>query len=414
VAAQVLDVYEEAAAAPRPERLAERAAARVGRRPADGLPRVAPQRLTPLEAPPAGRARPAVRAARRAALGLAGLAIALVAYLALDHIGMENIVSSLLGSSPAWVLAGLGIMCAAMVLRACSWHAILRAALPGTRVKLSDALQGTFIGVLMSATLPARLGEVSRALIVARRTGRPREALPVVLGTVVSQTLLNLLALVILGVVMFSSVGLFHGRQGALIVATVAPVVLLLAVLVAPSVLGRGRSSRFARLQALLTQARRAMHQVRSGLAVFRRPRLGALATVAQLSAWGLQWASCYVLLVAFGLDGQAGVGAAAAVLLAVNVTAVLPVTPSNLGIFQAACVGVLHGAYGISYGDAVGYGIVLQAVEIATAIVMGMPALVKEGVSWRDVRLRAIHTAPVKLPARAPAGRREGREAEA
>ena len=67
-------------------------------------------------------------------------------------------------------------------------------------------MQGTFIGVLMSSTLPARLGEPSRALIVARRLGRARETLPVVLGTIVSQTMLNLLALAILGGVTFSSV----------------------------------------------------------------------------------------------------------------------------------------------------------------------------------------------------------------
>jgi phosphatidylinositol alpha-mannosyltransferase len=34
------------------------------------------------------------------------------------------------------------------------------------------------------------------------------------------------------------------------------------------------------------------------------------------------------------------------------------------------------------------------------------MPALLKEGMSWREVRLRAMHAAPVKLPARAQ-GRR-------
>ena len=82
--------------------------------------------------------------------------------------------------------------------------------------------------------------------------------------------------------------------------------------------------------------------------------------------------------------------------LFAVNVTAVLPVTPSNLGVFQAACVAVLTGAYGVARGDALGYGIILQAVEIATAVIMGAPALVKEGMSWRDVRLRALHAAPV------------------
>ena len=103
------------------------------------------------------------------------------------------------------------------------------------------------------------------------------------------------------------------------------------------------------------------------------------------------------------GLDDRAGVGAAAAVLFAVNVTAVLPATPSNLGLFQAACVAVL-GAYHVGAADALAYGIILQAVEIATAVVMGMPALLKEGLSWREVRLRALHAAPVKLPARSTA----------
>jgi phosphatidyl-myo-inositol alpha-mannosyltransferase len=94
-----------------------------------------------------------------------------------------------------------------------------------------------------------------------------------------------------------------------------------------------------------------------------------------------------------------------------VNVTAVLPATPSNLGVFQAACVAVLTGAYHVSSADALGYGIILQAVEIATAIVMGAPALLKEGLSWRDVRLRALHTAPVQL---APLPSRDGVEVEA
>ena len=112
------------------------------------------------------------------------------------------------------------------------------------------------------------------------------------------------------------------------------------------------------------------------------------------------------MLLVALGLDGAADLGAAAAVLFAVNVTAVLPVTPSNLGVFQAACVAVLTGAYGIDAAQALGYGIILQAVEIATAVVMGAPALVKEGLSWREVRLRALHTAPVSLAPRRRSGR--------
>ena len=75
-----------------------------------------------------------------------------------------------------------------------------------------------------------------------------------------------------------------------------------------------------------------------------------------------------------------------------------LPAAPSNIGVFQAACVAVLAGAYHVSSADAIAYGIILQGVEITTAVVMGLPALVREGLSWRDVRLRTMHAAPVRL----------------
>ena len=193
--------------------------------PADGGPRRPARsgcrRSSPL--PRASAHRRADRAPRR--LAVAALAALAGAYLALQHIGLDRIGHSLVTSSPTWVLVGLALMCVSMLFRAVSWHAILKAALPDMRPRLADAWQGTAVGVLMSATLPARLGEPSRALIVARRLGRPREALPVVVGTLVSQTLLNVLALVILGVVMFSTVGLFAGKEQALIWYAAAPVV---------------------------------------------------------------------------------------------------------------------------------------------------------------------------------------------
>jgi phosphatidylinositol alpha-mannosyltransferase len=206
------------------------------------------------------------------------------------------------------------------------------------------------------------------------------------------------LALLILGAVMFTTIGLFAGRQQALVWYAIAPVVLLCLVLVAPALIRSGLPSRSARVGRWVAQGRDAAARVRQGLIVFMRPREGTIAVSMQLSAWALQWVSCYVLLVALGLEHKADLGAAAAVLFAVNVTAVLPVTPSNLGVFQAACVAVLS-AYGVGKTDALAYGIILQAVEIATAVIMGAPALVKEGVSWRDVRLRAMHATPVELP---------------
>jgi phosphatidyl-myo-inositol alpha-mannosyltransferase len=411
VAAEVLSAYEDAIALHAAAR--KTVPAKLGLVPADGE-RVRAQRLPTLEPALAGggakdASRPGARMARRLAIGAVGIFAAVLAVVALQRIGIDRLGHALVNAAPPWVLLGLGLMCFSMVLRAFAWHAILQAALPRARVRLRDALQGTFIGVLMSATLPARLGEPSRAFVVARRIGSARLHLPVVLGTIVSQTLLNIVALIGLGIVMFSTVDVFTHHKALLVVA-IAPLAIVASLLLLPALLHSGKPSRYARAAALVTQARAALVQLRGGLTVFRRPRLGATATVAQLSAWVVQWLSCYVLLVALGLDETAGLGAAAAVLFAVNVTAVLPATPSNVGIFQAACVAVLA-AYGVGYADALAYGIILQAVEIATAVVMGAPALVKEGLSWREVRLRAMHSSPVELAPVASFGRGEASE---
>jgi phosphatidyl-myo-inositol alpha-mannosyltransferase len=402
VGAEVLDCYEQALAVGEPATRLRRAAVRHGFAPADLLPRVPPQRLPSPKAqaptlPASDRARRA-RALRR--LGLAGSSLlgAGLAALALQHIGVTRVAASLLASKPGLLVAGLAAMCVAMFVRALAWHAILVVAPTWRRAKRRDAMQGTFIGVLMSSTLPARLGEPSRALIVARRLGRARETLPVVLGTMVSQTLLNLLALLILGCVTLSSVSVLDGHDRALLLIALAPLAALLVVLLAPVLIPRAAVSRSRRLQALLGGLRDVLLRLRDGLQVFRRPRRAALAAVLQLGAWALQWLSCWLLLMALGLDSHAGAAAAAGVLFAVNVTAVIPATPANVGVFQAACVAVLAGAYHVSTPDAIAYGIVLQAVEVATALLMGVPALLNEGLSWRDVRLRTMHAAPVTL----------------
>jgi phosphatidylinositol alpha-mannosyltransferase len=310
----------------------------------------------------------------------------------------------LVHSGPIWVLVALALFSASMFLRAASWHAIVKAALPERRIKRRVILSGTVIGVLMSATLPARLGEPSRALIVARRLGRMRETLPVLVGTLVSQTLINLVALALLAVIVASTSHLFSGHESALALAGLIPVALVAAVLLAPAALGTDgrRLSRMRTIGRLATAAARALLRMRSGLQVFRRPRLAAWAISSQLAAWALQLTGAFALLAALNLDSRVGIGAAAAVLFAVNVTAVVPVTPSNVGVFQVAVVTVLAGVYGVPTAAALGYGIILQAVEVVTAIVFGLPALIGEGLSWRDVRMRALAATPVELAPRA------------
>ena len=262
-------------------------------------------------------------------------------------------------------------MVGAMFARAASWIAITRAALPGWHVRRRDVTSATMIGVLMSATLPARLGEPARAGVLSRHIGRMRETFPVLIGTLVSQTALNILALALLGGIIVSTTDLFQASTQKLFLVSTAPLLILLAVLMLPSMVKVNGEGRIARA---IKAVRGALQQARRGLTVFRDPRKGSFAAGAQLLAWFLQLLACWALFAALGLDHQVAIGAAAACLFAVNVTAVVPATPSNIGIFQLAIISVLHQGFGVTAADALAYGVVLQAVEIATAVALGRP----------------------------------------
>ncbi len=395
IADQVTTVYERAMAAPAPAGNAARVAHWAGLRPADGNRPIPPQKLPSLDPAPAAKGKRGRRIARRVGLGVAGVLGVGLSLLAAQKIGIDEVAESIVRSDLSWVLVAFALMSISMFFRAASWYWIARAALPDRPIRRRDVTSATMIGVLMSATLPARLGEPARALALSRRTGRMRETFPVLLGTVVSQTLLNLVALALLGVIIVSTTSLFHSGTEHLFLFSLVPLILLVVVLVAPFVMRQTGNGRVARIAAA---AHRAMVQVRAGLSIFKDPREGAAAAAAQLGAWAIQLSACWALLYALGLNGRAGIGAAAAVLFAVNVTAVVPATPSNIGVFQLAVISVLHTGFGVSTADALAYGVILQGVEIATAVVLGLPALVREGLTWSDLRVQALSTAPVHL----------------
>ena len=397
VAGRVESVYERVVSEPvrEPSGALEALARRTGLVPIDGSAPVPARRLPSLDPSPAAGGR--ARAARRAALGVAAVLGVVLSFIAARRIGVDTVVANVVRSDLTWVLVATALMCASLFLRASSWFSIARAALPTAPLRRRDVTSATMIGVLMSATLPARLGEPARAMVLARRVGRMRETLPVLLGTLVSQSVLNIVALVILGAVIVGSTDLFHSSSERLFLFSLAPMVLLVAVLLAPILVRQNGSGRVARVVGAI---RGALLRVRSGLVVFRDPRRGPVAAIAQLAAWGLQLLACFALFTALGLDHEPaiGIGAAAAVLFAVNVTAVIPATPSNIGVFQLATISVLTTGFGVGAADALAYGVILQAVEIATAVALGLPALVREGVTWQDMRLRALSAAPVRL----------------
>jgi phosphatidylinositol alpha-mannosyltransferase len=338
------------------------------------------------------------RRGRGGSMIAAALAVAILGgliALAVTKLDPQAIAAALRHMKLGWVFVALVLMAGAFWARAESWFAVLAAAVQGKayerRLDRGTVFRALVIGMAGSAVLPGRLGEGARAWIVARRLGAPSRSFAVVVGTVVSQTFLNLVALGMLAVVAVLDSALAQARIEAIAAALVLPAALITVVFAGPAMLRRLAAAGCGGVNSAARWALVQLMRGREGLAVFRKPRAALHATASQLAAWGLQLTACYVTMLALGLPGHANLAAAAAVLLAVNLTAIVPLTPANVGVFQAACIAVLH-PFGVDASHALAYGLVLQAVEVLDALLLGGPALVREGLRWSELRQETFH----------------------
>jgi phosphatidylinositol alpha-mannosyltransferase len=306
--------------------------------------------------------------------------------LAIARLDMGQLWRAVSSIEPGWVIVAGALMASSFFARGESWFVIIRAAAPSGGVGRRAVMRGLLIGILASTVAPGRVGEAARTWVVARRLGRPRQSVAIVVGTVVSQMLLNLLALAVLAAVALTGAAITDARVGAFVAALALPVVIASLLLGGPSILRRAAGSRSHQVRRVAGWLMAQIARARQGMAAFRQPRAASHAAIAQMTAWALQLGTCYAVILALGIDRQADLVAAAGVLLAVNLSAVVPVTPSNVGVFQAACIAVL-GSFGVAASRGLAYGIVLQSIEVASALVLGVPALLREGLSWTEVR---------------------------
>ncbi|MHB8492411.1 MAG: lysylphosphatidylglycerol synthase domain-containing protein, partial [Solirubrobacteraceae bacterium] len=227
-----------------------------------------------------GRRRPL----RLALVALLAILLAGGIAAALSSLGLHKVLHALSSAHLEWMALAFALMMAAFLLRAVSWHEVLRAALPDTSIPWLPVARAAMIGVMGSAIFPGRVGEPARVLVLARRlSGRNRTLVPVLAGTLLSQTLMNLLALAVLALVTFSSVSIFRGHQTGVLAGAVVAIALLALLAAGPRLVAVASRSRHARVARAATEAERLLALAREGLSVFGRPRRAVPAVAAQL-----------------------------------------------------------------------------------------------------------------------------------
>lgn len=303
-----------------------------------------------------------------AAVSLAVLAVACASPSLLGH-RVREAIDGLDAASPGllWLGAiafGLMAMCGGL-----AWRAALRAA--GSPLPAVDAVGRYVVGSGVNAVAPAHVGSALRVALFGRVT---QGGCWTVSGAAAA-----------VGVTRTAWLGVLLAGGSASGVLPLWPLFVILGLVAGAATLGIvARRLTLPRQLAQLLAAFRSLAASPRDLAIVSGWALaGAAAKVAATAA----------LVSAFGVDQP--LRAALVIVPAVELAAVLPLTPGNVGLASAA-VALVLGSQGVDSSTALSVGIAFGAVELLTGIALGIAgALVLAGPTARPyLRVAAVGAA--------------------
>jgi uncharacterized protein (TIRG00374 family) len=292
--------------------------------------------------------------------------------------------------------AGLFVLSAAVAtlmfpLRAWRWHYILEPT--AGKIPFGPLWRATAIGFMVNNVSPARAGELARAYVLSRETGRLTftAALASLVVDRVFDTLVILLLLLIAvslpGFPAGATVGSWPVNRLLMVGAIVAIAALIVLVLAAmfPDRLARlWERALGGRAPQLMARGRDILLSFGAGLSVLRDVRQSAIVFLLALVSWLVNAASFWIAFKAVGIGAPFSAALFLQSLLAAAVAA--PSAPGFFGVFEAASV-VGLGVYGIDETLAVSYALGYHLLGWIPITAIGFWYLGRMGLHLKDMR---------------------------
>jgi uncharacterized protein (TIRG00374 family) len=288
----------------------------------------------------------------------------------LSRIDLQQLSSALWGVHVSLFVVSLSVRVLVMWIKAVRWAITLRGA---TGRPVYRTFRASMIGFAGNVLLPARLGELARISVLEKHNRIGRSLALATLGVTQLVDLLVLIGYFL--VISLCTTHLFSAYRwtlsvlGVIIVCTLSGLAILphqsqaLRVLLSPI-----RRKVPLPLERLLM---RYTEPFVRGLGVLSQRTVAVRVLALTIMVWVLETASAYGMLQAFHI--QASVLMAAMVVVGLNLSFVIPITPGNVGVVQALSVFLL-GTFGVAQESALAYSI--GAEGTACLVVVGLGAV--------------------------------------
>ena len=281
-----------------------------------------------------------------------------------------------------WLLAASLTTILSYYLRALRWREILS---PKARPTVHRLFAVTMVGFLAINTLPARLGELVRAYVLARTE---RISTANVLGSVAVERILDVAALILFWALSlpFAPFPDWFRWSGYVLIASGTALTIVLWRMNAAhhreEAWGAWILNRLPR--SVRGRATSALGSFGAGLHAFRSP-----AALARAGAWSLlMWVAAGIIFLQVGASLGVDLPFWSIFLLSfvVCLGISLPSSPGFIGVMEGACV-VGLALLGVHGPEALAFALLYHITQIAPLVVLGTYYAVQEHVTSRDVR---------------------------
>lgn len=321
---------------------------------------------------------------QRRILTIAGLAlsIALIVYIA-TAFDLAGALRSMRMASPLWLLAATVAYSLQFPLRGLRWAVLMRALKP---VRWSTATQVFTIGFMANNVLPARLGDVARAFVLADRERIPASA---TFSNVMLERVFDGLTVVgILSVVLWlEPPSQPWVQEAALVMAAIFAAAVTVSALV---VYNERLALDLARLvlrpvpERLSARALGLLGRLSTGLHTLRSARETLIVSLLSVVIWCAEVVVYVFVARAFQLDISPLGLAMVMAILSLGLTA--PSAPGFVGVYEGLVIKALD-VYGIGDPVAPAFAITMHLIHFIPGTILGLAFTYGSGLRFRDIR---------------------------
>ncbi len=306
---------------------------------------------------------------------------AVLVYLSIRGINFQDVAAGFKTVRYGYVLSVLIILLLMQALRSWRWGVILS---PMEKVDQLSLFSVTSVGFLAIIAFPARIGELARPYLIARKS---QIGMSAAVGTILVERIFDCLTVLFIFVfaLFFIPLPTWLIRSGVVfLLITLIIFAVMIFMIMKREVSLRALNSLFRKLPEKYTlKLNQLFHQFIDGFKIIIDIKLFLHVTLLSIVIWLIDVTAIYLMFLAFGFTLPPAAAFVVMIVLMIGIT--IPTAPGLIGNWHYSCILGLS-LFDIPKADAFTFSVIFHFIAVGIVIILGMMFLPFNKFSLSDL----------------------------